>query len=342
MITIDGSMGEGGGQILRSALGLALVTGLPFRIENVRAKRKKPGLMRQHLTCVQAAARIGCARIEGDEIGSTAFTFEPGGIEPGDYHFAIGTAGSTSLVLQAILPGLLVARGKSTVAIEGGTHNPYAPPFDFLVRAFLPLLARMGADVTIELVRPGFYPAGGGRIEVTVHPVDTAGGLRPLHLTERGAIQRRQAIAQIADLPKNIADRELKTIGRKLKFERGELLTRVIEDSRGPGNLLTVILECDHVTEVFTGFGEPRKPAENVAGEAVHHVKEYLKSEAPVGRFLADQLLLPMAMAGEGSFRSLPLSRHSLTNIQVVEMFLPVKIEHVQDDRAANVSIRRV
>lgn len=339
MLTIDGSMGEGGGQILRSALGLSLVTGTPFRIENIRAKRKNPGLMRQHLTCVQAAARIGCAKVDGDDVGSQSLTFEPGGIEPGEYHFAIGTAGSTSLVLQAVLPALLVARGASKVAIEGGTHNPWCPPFDFLVHAFLPLLARMGADVEIELERPGFYPAGGGQIVATVQPVHADRGLKPLHLLERGETKSRQAIAYVANLPQNIADRELEVIGRKLEFERDELIRKAIPESRGPGNIVTVIIECEHVTEVFTGFGELGKPAENVAGEAVHHAKDYLKSDVPVGRYLADQLLLPMAMAGEGSFRALPLSRHSRTNIQVIEMFLPVKVQHDEADRVATVVI---
>jgi RNA 3'-terminal phosphate cyclase (ATP) len=343
MIEIDGTIGEGGGQILRSALGLSLVTGTPFRIQNIRAKRKKPGLMRQHLTCVQAATRIGCAKVDGDTIGSTTLTFEPGsrqpgGIEGGNFHFAIGTAGSTSLVLQAVLPALLVARGPSRIVIEGGTHNPWAPPYDFLVHAFLPLLARMGADVQIELERPGFFPAGGGRIAVTVQPIG-AGGWKPLHLPERGAPQRREAIAYVANLPESVAKRELKVIGRKLQFESRELLVRELPNSQGPGNMVSIVVASEHVTEVFTGFGELGKPAENVAGEAVHHAKEYLKSDAPVGRYLADQLLLPMAMAGAGSFRALPLSRHTRTNIQVVEMFLPVAVRHDDADRVATVSI---
>jgi RNA 3'-terminal phosphate cyclase (ATP) len=156
---------------------------------------------------------------------------------------------------------------------------------------------------------------------------------------ERGETKSRQAIAYVANLPQNIADRELEVIGRKLEFERDELIRKAIPESRGPGNIVTVIIECEHVTEVFTGFGELGKPAENVAGEAVHHAKDYLKSDVPVGRYLADQLLLPIAMAGEGSFRALPLSRHSRTNIQVIEMFLPVKVQHDEADRVATVVI---
>src|SRR5262245_2007058 len=160
-ITIDGSAGEGGGQILRTALALSLVTARPFRIERIRAGRPKPGLLRQHLTAVQAAAKVGAARISGAEVGSLELTFEPTGLRGGAYDFAVGTAGSATLVLQTLLPALLRAREPSQLTIEGGTHNPYAPPFDFLARTFLPVLRRMGAAIEARLEAPGFYPAGG-------------------------------------------------------------------------------------------------------------------------------------------------------------------------------------
>ena len=166
MLTIDGSVGEGGGQILRTALALALVTGTPFRIHAIRARRRKPGLLRQHLTAVNAAATVGGASTDGASLGSRELTFRPGRITPGEYRFAVGTAGSTGLVLQTVLPPLLLASGPSTVTVEGGTHNPGAPPFDFLARVFLPLLRRMGAHVEARLDRPGFYPAGGGQCTV--------------------------------------------------------------------------------------------------------------------------------------------------------------------------------
>lgn len=338
MLTLDGAMGEGGGQILRSALGLSLVTGTPFRIENIRAKRSKPGLLRQHLTAVQAATRLGRGQVEGDQIGSQELTFAPGALQAGDYHFAIGTAGSTTLVLQAILPALLLAPGPSRVVIEGGTHNPWAPPFDFLRLAFLPLLARMGARVDLELERPGFYPAGGGRIRVDVQPVGER-GLQPLHLTDRGAPVHRRAIAVVADLPDKIARRELRVVEKKLGLTEDELRIDRVTGSQGPGNLLTIELCHEQISEVFTGFGEMGKPAERVAGEAVHAAKAYLQSDAPVGRYLADQLLIPLALAGEGSFRALPLSRHTETNIEVVHAFLPVRVEHSQDERVAEVTI---
>jgi len=195
MIVIDGAQGEGGGQILRSALALSLVTGKPFRIRNIRARRKKPGLMRQHLTAVNAAVEVGAARVAGNAIGSTELTFEPAALCSGSYRFAVGTAGSCTLVLQTVLPALILADGPSELLLEGGTHNPAAPPFDFLAGAFLPLLSRMGPRVAAALERPGFYPAGGGRMRVRVTP---AKRLLPLHLTERGAIVARALLARIA------------------------------------------------------------------------------------------------------------------------------------------------
>src|SRR6185369_8211050 len=170
MIALDGSQGEGGGQILRSALALSLVTGTPFRIDNIRARRARPGLMRQHLTAVEAAAAVGAARTSGAALGSRSLTFAPTTVKAGEHTFSVGTAGSATLVLQTVLPSLLTADRPSSLVLEGGTHNPSSPPFDFLAKAFLPIVAGMGAQVEATLERPGFYPAGGGRFRVTVAP----------------------------------------------------------------------------------------------------------------------------------------------------------------------------
>src|SRR5712675_2047994 len=162
MITIDGSEGEGGGQILRTSLALSLVTGQPFRMERIRAKRQKPGLLRQHLTAVEAAKTVGRAEATGGALNSQTLEFNPGPVTPGNYRFAVGTAGSATLVFQTVLPALLTASGHSTLTLEGGTHNPLAPPFDFLARSFTPLIHGMGPTVELELRTPGFFPAGGG------------------------------------------------------------------------------------------------------------------------------------------------------------------------------------
>ena len=322
MVTIDGLFGEGGGQILRTSLALSLVTGKPFSIHNIRAGRKKPGLMRQHLTAVNAAVEIGQATIKGNRIGSQAFTFEPEMIKPGKFHFAIGSAGSCTLVFQTILPALLMAGEPSEIILEGGTHNPFAPPFDFLEKAFLPVINRMGPQVDAVLEKPGFYPAGGGRFKVSISPA----GLNRIDLLERGNIIHKTARASVANLPVKIANRELKVIREKLEWGR-ELLKAVnVENSQGPGNILTIEIESDNITEVFTGFGEKGVSAEKVAKRAVKAVQEYLALNVPVGRYLADQLLIPMALAGGGKFRTLSPTQHTTTNAEIIKKFIDVDI----------------
>jgi RNA 3'-terminal phosphate cyclase (ATP) len=325
MIIIDGSYGEGGGQILRTSLALSLVTGKPFRIERIRAGRKTPGLLRQHLTAVGAATEIGRAEATGAKVGSGELTFTPKEIVPGEYAFAIGTAGSTSLVLQAVLPALLLASGPSVLTLEGGTHNPFAPPFDFMEKAFLPLLSRMGPQVEAELECPGFYPAGGGRVHYTITP---AKSLAPFDLRERGEIRARRAKALVANLAPSIAERELAVIGQRLSWSAEWLQPEVVRNSCGPGNVVSIEIESERVTEVFTGFGERGVPAEAVAEKAVREARRYLASEAAVGEYLADQLLIPMALAGGGVFTTYPLSRHALTNIEIIHKFLDVRISH--------------
>ena len=322
MITVDGSYGEGGGQILRTSLALSLVTGKSFSINNIRAGRKNPGIMRQHLTAVNAAADIGKAVIKGNRIGSQAFTFEPETIRPGKFHFAIGSAGSCTLVLQTVLPALLIAGGRSEIILEGGTHNPFAPPFDFLDRVFLPIIRRMGPGVDAVLEKPGFYPAGGGRFKVCV----TSADLNKVDLFERGKIINKIAVAAISNLPVKIADRELKVIRKKLEWNRDRLKVVEVENSQGPGNIFTVEIESENITELFTGFGERGVSAEKVANRTVKSVREYLAHDVPVCRYLADQLLIPMAMAGGGKFRTLSPSRHTTTNIEIIKKFLDVEI----------------
>lgn len=330
MITIDGSFGEGGGQILRSSLALSLVTGKPFRMENIRAKRQKPGLLRQHLTAVNAAAEVGDARVEGNAIGSMALSFAPKGTRPGSYHWAIGTAGSATLVLQTVLPSLLTAGERSELVLEGGTHNPYAPPFDFLAKAFLPVINRMGPKVTATLERAGFYPAGGGRFAVTIEP---AAALARVDLVERGDTVRCEGVAVVSQLPRKIGEAELAVLQAKLSWPADCFRVEEVSRPRGPGNVLICSVESQQVTEVFTGFGERGVPADRVALDAVKEVREYLSAGVPVGRHMADQLMIPMALAGGGKFRTLPPSRHSLTNAEVIGKFLDVEITTTKLDR---------
>jgi RNA 3'-terminal phosphate cyclase (ATP) len=323
-IRVDGSVGEGGGQILRTSLALSLVTGKPFRIERIRARRARPGLLRQHLTAVEAAAAVGQARTRGAAIGSTELSFEPRAVVPGNYRFAVGTAGSATLVMQTILPALVLAKGPSELTLSGGTHNPFAPPFDFIDRAFLPLLCRMGPRVEAVLERPGFYPAGGGRFRVTIEPT---GRLEPIEVLERGAIVRKLARAIVSSLPFEVAERELRELSRLITIEAHEMRGESVQDPLGPGNVLIVEIESEGITEVFTGFGERGVAAEKVARDVGDQIRDYLRFDVPVGEHLADQLLVPMALAGGGAFRTSPPSRHTLTNVDVIRMFLDGNVQ---------------
>ena len=332
MLVIEGSPGEGGGQILRTALALSLQTGKPFRLEQIRAGRQKPGLLRQHLTAVQAAAAVGRAEVAGAALGSTTLEMHPGTVTPGDYHFAVGTAGSAMLVLQTILPPLLTASGVSTLTLEGGTHNPFAPPFDFVADSFAPLIRRMGPSIELELHRPGFYPAGGGKLQVVIHPV---GQLSRLDLLDRGPIQRRLARALISSIPRQVADRELACVQQHLGWSEEECRVESVTHPTGPGNVLLLKVETEQVTGVFTGFGERRRSAEQVAQEATDAAMAWLCADVPVDEHLADQLLLPMALAGGGSFRTVRPSSHTLTNAGIIRQFLPVDIRVEQESPLA-------
>jgi RNA 3'-terminal phosphate cyclase (ATP) len=323
MMTIDGSMGEGGGQILRSSVALSIITSTPIAIENIRAKRDKPGLRKQHLTAVLAAAEICGANVEGAHVGSSSLTFAPGKVVAGDYHFDIGTAGSTTLVTQTVLPPLVLADGPSRLSLKGGTHNIHAPPFDYLQRVFVPLLNRMGPRVGVQLERYGFFPAGGGRFSVQVEPTSK---LTPISLIERGPTVRREARAIVAGLRVSIAERELTVIKNRLNWTGDELVARDLGQGYGPGNVVLLEIQSAHVTELFTGFGERGIPAEAVAAAAADEAHEYESAGVPVGPHLADQLILPLALAGGGSFVTMPLTLHATTNIKVVQMFLPVHV----------------
>jgi RNA 3'-terminal phosphate cyclase (ATP) len=337
MIEIDGSEGEGGGQILRSSLSLAICTQQPFRITNIRANRDKPGLMRQHLTAVKAAAEICAADVDGAEMGSRTLTFRPGRLAAGDYSFAIGTAGSCTLVFQTVLPALLTASGESRVRITGGTHNRGAPPFDFLSRSFVPLLERMGAKVDLELTSYGFFPRGGGEIRARITPAPRLGALT---LHERGVRVRAYAEAYVSALPLHVAQRELDVIGRMLGWSQDQLHLRGLPNDVGPGNALTITIEHANVTEVFTGFGERGVRAETVASQAADEARDYLSAVAPVGEHLADQLLLPMALGEGGSFVATEATLHLRSNVDVIERFTARRIALEESGEGFEVTVR--
>jgi RNA 3'-terminal phosphate cyclase (ATP) len=320
MLKIDGSLGEGGGQVLRSCLALSALTGTPFEIEKIRANRKKPGLMRQHLTAAEAMAKICGAEMDGATPGSQRLRFRPGAVRPGEYAFAVGTAGSASLVLQTVLPSLLVASAPSHLIIEGGTHNPMAPPFEFLERSFLSVVNRMGPTITARLEKWGFYPAGGGRLSVDIEPCS---GLQPITMRERGPVTAISAEAVVANLPVTIAQRELDVVREALALDRVQLQAKSVAHAQGRGNVVTIEVASSDHREVFTAFGAPGLPAAEVATTAAREVQEYLSCGQPVSHHLADQLLIALAMSGGGAFRTGAPSQHARTNMEIVGRFLP-------------------
>jgi RNA 3'-terminal phosphate cyclase (ATP) len=337
ILTINGSQGEGGGQVLRSSLAMSLVTGRPFVIENIRAGRKKPGLMRQHLTAVNAATEVSHAEVTGAAIGSSRLEFRPGKVEPGNYAFSVGTAGSTTLVLQTVMPALILAEGESNLTLEGGTHNPFAPPLDFLTKAYLPLLNRMGPKVTVDpiSVRPGFYPAGGGHFRVHIQPARQLGRLE---IMDRGEIRTRRVTALVANLPQHIGERECRLIAEKTGWDEGCFMVEMVENSRGPGNVVLIELESENLNEVFTGFGEIGVRAEGVATRVLDDARRYLAADVPVGKYLADQLLLPLGIgahlgAGGGSFHTMALSLHATTHIDILHRFLELDTKVEENGR---------
>lgn len=318
MIEIDGSEGEGGGQVVRNACALSLVTGQPFRITNVRGKRAKSGLMRQHVTAIEAACRLGGAHCDGLTVGSSEITFVPGRVQPGEYHFAVGTAGSTGLVFQTVLIPLVLANAPSRLVIEGGTHNMLAPPFEFIAKSFLPIIERMGPSVSARLVRHGFFPRGGGRIEVDITPAP----LKQIDCLERGALLSQSATAVFAGLPFDVADREITTARTFLpEWPDEAFAVRELPAEQGPGTILMLEAAFEHATEVVSGFGKLGVSAESLAKTSAHRMTGYLASDAFAGPYLADQLLLPFAIAGGGSFTTVKPSQHSLTARDIIERF---------------------
>ena len=320
MIQIDGSIGEGGGQILRTALSLSLITGQPFHLSNIRAGRKKAGLMRQHLVCVQAAKAIGHASVQGDHLGSTELTFTPHTVQSGHYHFPIGSAGSTMLVLQTLLPVLMVQDQPSTLRIEGGTHNPMAPTVDFIQRCFLPVLAKIGVEVQINCPQAGFFPVGGGIIEVSIQPWTDR---KALTLLDRGELIALNAYAGVQRIDPNIAERELHTLGKQLVLSSQQIIN---VDGCGQGNTAFVEVVSQQHTEVFSILGEMGKTAEQIANRLAGKVKRYLHQTAVVDEYLADQLLLPLALGQGGQYRCRTISEHTRTQAMMIQRFLSVDI----------------
>ncbi|MBE9479689.1 MAG: RNA 3'-terminal phosphate cyclase [Chloroflexi bacterium] len=327
MIEIDGAIGEGGGQILRSALTLALMTNRHFRIHNIRARRSKPGLRPQHLASVNAAACVGQAQVEGARLGSRGIEFQPSSIHPGSYRFEIPTAGSTSLVLQTVFLPLGAADSPSEIEIIGGTHVPWSPCFHYLEANWIPAMGLQGfrADLALEIA--GFYPQGGGRIRALIQPLKKRIAL--LRRLQRGDLQRIRGLSLVSNLPETIAQRQQnRAVERLADLDCPvEIEIRTLP-SPGKGSLLLLHAEFEAGQACYFGLGARGKPAERVADEAVDALHTFLGGEGVVDEYLADQLLLPLAFAdGDSEFRTSKITRHLLTNAEVIRAFGVAEID---------------
>jgi len=339
-VFIDGSFGEGGGQILRTSLALSCITGKNLHIENIRAARRNPGLAKQHLSCVNAASQICTGRCEGAALGSMTLDFEPGSIRSGDYYFDIGSAGSTTLVIQTILPALFLADKPSTVTVIGGTHNPLAPPYDFLCETFLPAIATAGFHGNCSLQKHGFYPAGGGKINFGIQPWEKQSD-KIIDLCERSEQFEIHARIRIAKLPEYIAKRQEKLLLQSnLDIQRVECIE--VADSDGPGNCVMIRLCGTSRKTVFTAFGMKGRPSQEVVSEVVRTADDFLSSGSAVDYFLADQLLIYMALSKSGCFMTNQLSAHLLTNMEVIKKFLPVDFTIKQQKQSSKVCCRPI
>jgi RNA 3'-terminal phosphate cyclase (ATP) len=336
-VEIDGARGEGGGQILRTSLALAMITGRPLRMRRIRAGRAKPGLRRQHLACVEAAARLCHGEVHGAAVGSQDLELNPQAITGGHLVIDIGSAGSTTLVVQTILVPAIAAGVSLRAVIRGGTHNPLAPPFEFLERVYLPHLRAMGANVELTLDRHGFASGGERQHGELTLQVASSAPLRPVELMEAGPITARRATAILARLPTHVADREHAVVQRRLGFRPADCEIREVDG--GPGNVLLLEIERAGGRELVCAFGEKGLRAEAVAERACDELGDLLAADVPIGAHLADQLLLPLAVAGGGRFRTLPLSLHATTNIDTIQQFLPIAIRVEQDDATALITV---
>lgn len=329
-IEIDGSMGEGGGQVLRASLALSMALGKPFLMHNIRAGRPKPGLKRQHLTCVRAAQRISGADVSGAEIGSMALSFSPQAVCPGDYQFDIGSGGSCTLVLQALVPPLLIASAPSRITVTGGTHVPHAPSFEFMAETLFPWLEKLGGSLSAVMTRPGFMQVGGGQITVDSVPAKT---LLAFDACEDSQFADAGALIYLHNLDPSIADREAAALSGEKYAEIGLSEDKIQRDislqnrkgAEGPGNAVVVKVRHTAGTTVCTGIGQRGYAAERVARQAAQRALAFIRAGVPVDRHLADQLIVPLALAGGGSFLTEKPSLHAETCMNLLPFFTDIR-----------------
>ncbi len=325
MIIIDGSEGEGGGQVLRSSLALSVLTGRAFKLVNIRANRKKPGLAAQHLASVRAAAAISQGQYKGGSIGSTTLVFEPGEVKAGNYHFAVGTAGATALVLHTVyLPLVLKGKESSTVTITGGTHALAAPCFHSLAGDWTGYLNKVGIEIDLAMNRPGFYPRGGGEITATIRP---NAEVRGLNLTTCPALTTAGGFAAVAGIPESVGKRMARRLAERLKRAEIESHIPVETWENGSGCVAAITFRQAPVPPLFFAVGERGRPAEVVADQVADEALAYHESGCPVDPHAADQIVLPLAFAaGPSEFKVSKITQHLVTNLDIIRRFVEREI----------------
>ncbi len=316
MLVIDGASAEGGGQIARTALALSMVTGQPFRVKNIRAGRRKPGLMRQHVTVIESAMRLCSAGVDGVGLGSSEFTFFPGEVRPGDYTFNSGRAVSISFLLQTILPVLALAKGKSSITFNGGIGNPGAPPFEFLVKSYLPQLRKMGVESTLKLEATATAQIGISRCLATIDP---SVRFRPVSLMDRGVPMLRKVMTSVTNLTGHNSGQEVREFEKTLSMASASL-----KNESRPTNVM-LEMSYEGVTEIFTGFARSGVSQEAATADAAKQARTYMSSNAAVCEFLADQLLVPLALAGSGRLTTTRISPHAKASMDTIRTFLGVE-----------------
>ncbi|KXA94077.1 hypothetical protein AKJ65_05485 [candidate division MSBL1 archaeon SCGC-AAA259E19] len=332
MLEIDGSMGEGGGSILRLSLALAAVDNQPVKVQNIRANRSKPGLSSQHLKAVEALQKLTDGETEGAEMRSKEVTFRPRTLEGRKIKVDIGTAGSTTLILQALMPPAALANGQVSAEITGGTDNPFAPPIDYLMNVTLPVLRKLGYRGEVELLKRGHYPQGGGKIRAEIKPVEK---FQPLNLTEAGEIDLVSGISHCVKLPGHIAKRQAEAAGKELE-EAGydpdievEYYKKSEDPHLSPGTGIVLWAKTENGAILgSSSLGEKGKPAEEVGGEAAKELIEQIETGRAFDRYLTDQIIPYLAMAeGKSEISSAELTSHALTNVELVRKILDTKVE---------------
>jgi RNA 3'-terminal phosphate cyclase (ATP) len=326
MIQIDGSVGEGGGQVLRSALTLSVVTGKGMRIVKIRKKRSSPGLRPQHLQAVRAAAEVCGAELKGDSLGSEEIQFTPREIRSGRYHFSIPTAGSTSLVLQTVFLPLTLAKRPSQVTIQGGTHVKWSPCYHYLDWQWLFYMKRVGYKGEVSLTKAGYYPKGGGEIQAAIEPVK---GGNPLQVVERGKLIQIRGLSAVTNLPDHITRRMRDRVVSRLggHYPLNDIRIKEIQ-GHGQGAFIVLLVEFENSQACYFSLGERGKRAEVVADEVVDQVLAFLATDGCIDTYLGDQLLLPLALVSEPSQLRVPeITAHLVTNAKIIQQFIPVEFE---------------